>query len=632
VPHDELGDRFPGTMAGTIGPAALGSPDELAIVVGHTRDDLAAVPDTHPVSRINTAPRQLSASAFYQFGFAMAAVALLVPLLVLIGTATRLAAARREERFAALRLVGGTKAQIDVIASVDAVVAALAGTLAGIAGYALLRPAVATVPILDDRFFPDSVTVPAWVFAAAIAGVPVVSALASLLSLRRVQISPLGVSRRVTPPAPRIWRVVPLLLGLVLFCVPLLATASNGHPQPGFAVASLAVVMFGLILAGPWLTMQAARLLARIRRGGSSLIAARRLADNPRAAFRAVSGLVLAVLVGTALATIVPAAIASQDSGQDQALGNVIRTGFGTVDVGQTCAGACGSGHNALSPAAAAALIAHLKALGDVAVLPLYVPPRGQEGPSFAVQAVVSCADLRQFPAIGECAGSGGAVRADASVLFTDNLLALNRRLPLVTAGSPNMSRDHTALDVTGLDVAGLLVKVDDQATLERARTVLTTDAATAGAGGAPQTFGEVGKVRTTLFEEIQRMVTVLAGLTLLIAGCSLAIAVSGSLVERKRPFTLLRLTGTSAGALYRVVLLETVSPLVMSTLVAAVVGFILATPVARTLAPARHVFVLPGATYFATMGIGLVLAAGIVVACLPILNRVTQPDSARFE
>ena len=96
--------------------------------------------------------------------------------------------------------------------------------------------------------------------------------------------------------------------------------------------------------------------------------------------------------------------------------------------------------------------------------------------------------------------------------------------------------------------------------------------------------------------------------------------------------FTLLRLSGTSTGALYRVVLLETASPLVMATLVAAVVGFVLATPVARALAPARHVFALPGTAYFATMGIGLVLAAGIVVACLPILNRVTQPDSARFE
>ena len=41
------------------------------------------------------------------------------------------------------------------------------------------------------------------------------------------------------------------------------------------------------------------------------------------------------------------------------------------------------------------------------------------------------------------------------------------------------------------------------------------------------------------------------------IAGCSLAVSVAAGLTDRKRPFSLLRLTGAPLGVLRRVVALE---------------------------------------------------------------------------
>jgi hypothetical protein len=40
-------------------------------------------------------------------------------------------------------------------------------------------------------------------------------------------------------------------------------------------------------------------------------------------------------------------------------------------------------------------------------------------------------------------------------------------------------------------------------------------------------------------------------------------VAVGGGLVERKRPFALLQVSGTGVGTLYRVVLLESMLPLI---------------------------------------------------------------------
>jgi hypothetical protein len=41
-----------------------------------------------------------------------------------------------------------------------------------------------------------------------------------------------------------------------------------------------------------------------------------------------------------------------------------------------------------------------------------------------------------------------------------------------------------------------------------------------------------------------QRLIDAAVTLTLIVAGCSLAVAVGGGLVDRKRPFTLLRVSG----------------------------------------------------------------------------------------
>src|SRR5207253_11195910 len=65
------------------------------------------------------------------------------------------------------------------------------------------------------------------------------------------------------------------------------------------------LIMAGLVTAGPWLTLAGARLMARRTSRPGMLIAARRLADNPKAGFRAVSGLVLALFITTVAVALI---------------------------------------------------------------------------------------------------------------------------------------------------------------------------------------------------------------------------------------------------------------------------------------------------------------------------------------
>ena len=132
-------------------------------------------------------------------------------------------------------------------------------------------------------------------------GVPAASAVVAGLALRRVNISPLGTTRRVTPKPPRLFRFIPLGAGIaVLMYFVAFGAPESGTGQAVAYLSGMLLVMAGLVVAGPWLTMAAAGAMARRATRPASLIAARRLADNPQAGFRATSGLVLALFVTTA--------------------------------------------------------------------------------------------------------------------------------------------------------------------------------------------------------------------------------------------------------------------------------------------------------------------------------------------
>lgn len=641
TPRDELGDRFPGRQSGVLADAALTGPDELVIVVGYTPAQLAAMHGTGAVDKIDSAPRSEGTTNVYRLGFGLGAIAMVLPMLVLVGTATRLSAARREERYAALRLVGAKARQINVMASVDAAIGAMFGAVLGTGVFLLIRPGVAKVSITGARVFGYTVTPAAAGYAAVLVGIPIIAAAAAVWSLRRVQVSPLGVSRRTTQPPPRAWRVLPLLLGMVLF----VAAVGSGGTDSSLSIAfpGLMLVMFGLVIAGPWLTMKCSVLLAAVAKGAPSLLAARRLADNPKAAFRTVSGLMLAVFVGTAIGTIVATGLHASSGGTRAELNDVLRVGYDITD------GPRPDGTNAndgLSPQLAAQTISALQSYSGATVFPIYALPAagkpaaqggqgtGPNGPDpdqpLPPDSVMSCAALRRLPILGTCPAGAQAVELLPAELFVDNPLAM--QFPIVRGSDPAYSGN-----LGGLRLSILMVRTNDAATLERVRTYLAVHipplaGVNVPAGGnQPQTFGEVAQVRQTAIEAAQRIIFLMIGLTLLVAGCSLAVAMGAGLIERKRPFILLRLSGTASRSLYLTVLLESLLPLVATALLAAVTGLVLAIPVANALAHGAPLQ-MPGRAYGVTMGIGLAVCLAVIASTLPLLGRVTASDNARFE
>jgi predicted lysophospholipase L1 biosynthesis ABC-type transport system permease subunit len=128
----------------------------------------------------------------------------------------------------------------------------------------------------------------------------------------------------------------------------------------------------------------------------------------------------------------------------------------------------------------------------------------------------------------------------------------------------------------------------------------------------------------------IQDMTDVIIVASLIIAACSLAVNIAAGLSERKRPFSLLRLTGVSTGVLHRVVALESALPLLLVAVVSIVVGLVSAALYLHS--QVDIAFRIPGIAYWATVLGGLAASLAIIASTFPLLNRITGPEVARNE
>jgi hypothetical protein len=617
VPADELADRYPGRQVGTISKRALASPDSLTIVIGHTVDELAGTPGAAQVRSIETSPQGTSPFNHHpgrmELILAVVAGALLFPVLIFITTATRLAAAQREQRFAAMRLVGATPRQLAVISSIEAVVAAGIGLAAGVGLFFLLRPECAKVPFTGQPFFPGDLSLDATQIAVIAVGIPIAAAIVATLALRRVDISPLGVTRRIPGRAPRAWRLVPLLAGLAELAYFVgVGTPSTTSKQITAYGTGFVLALIGLLVAGPWLTMTGSRLIATRARRPATLIAGRRLSADPRAAFRSVSGLIVALFITTTALGVIGTIVAYHEASTGGSVGRRL--------VAQD-----------FLPAPAvilpAVLVGQLAALRGVeGVLAVHYEPGFRFGPeSGPPTGLASCAELARVPALGRCrAGtdvatmpwiSGGGIGHGNSPLEGRAVLGVG---------------DVTAAQLPALPVRSLYVDTDGStAAIERVRTALELSLPGSTAKiGPPSTLNEISPDAQQQLTGYERLAAVAIIASLPIAACSLAVSVAAGLSDRKRPFSLLRLAGTPLRVLRRVVALEAAVPLIVVSMLSAGTGLLAAdlflhAQLSESLRP-------PGGGYYATVTVALVAALGIIAATLPLLERMTGPEVAR--
>jgi hypothetical protein len=607
--------RFPGRIGGTLGRPVLHDPGELVAMVGMPPGRLSGATRITDWRAAEPAPEMQSGNTFNRrLVYLLAALGVLIPIGVFVAASTRIGATTRERRFAAMRLVGATPRQIALAAAIEAAAAALLGGGAGLIAALLLRTRAADVAIAGYSTFPADLAPPLWQVGAVLVATPAIAAAAAVGSMRRVAVTPLGVSRRQTPGRPGARRLVPLAVSWVELAWAV--QVGDRLTEDGKLVAlgaGFAGVILGIVVAGPWLVAALAGAVAGGARGPGALIAGRRLQASPGTAFRAIGGAVLGVFAATAVLVYLPSeehwtqagahVVSSAGPTPVDASVQVFRNGepYARVrELGRTLAGVPGveAQRPTAETPAGRALFAGCAAASRVLHESLRCPGHGVLVDESTAPQVGNGITIR-----GIRTTVGGHFRANGPVTVVAP--------PVAVPPPPRPSGWVLATDGT-------------LATAQRIRAAATASGLMeAVETAAPDT------VSATVADPLRRQAELVLALMLAIAGCSLVVMMVEGVLERRRELAILAAAGTRPRSLRSATALEVLVPLGVASVASCAVGVL----VTATLLRVRGIgLVVPWLALGELLAAAAVVGGLVLAVGLPVLGRAIRADNLRTE
>ncbi|MFD3572063.1 FtsX-like permease family protein [Streptomyces sp. NPDC058667] len=656
-----LKERLPYRAVGTIGEAGLIGPAELRYVAHADFLDTGNF-DGRGVRYGWSVPEE-PMNAFLVLLVVVACVVLLLPVLVFVATAVRFGGEQRDQRLAALRLVGADTATTRRIAAGESLAGALLGLLVGLGLFAVARQFAGAFTIWDVNAFPSDVVPMPALAVLVLATIPVSSVVVALFALRGVAIEPLGVVRTSTPRRRRLWWRLLLLAAGAALLVPLMGEIqATGTRIDTVGVATgLTLALIGLTTLLPWLVEACVQRL----RGGPVAwqLAVRRLQLSSGTAARAVSGIVVAATGAIALQMLFQAmendftALTGEDSSRAQL---AIGTDARTADE-------------------ARAMIARFERTEGVSAVVGTVESRvwrpgplegGEEFAPTASIRVGDCASLKEYATLPSCAdgdvfvflahGAQGnppdewvirTARPGTTVVLRDPHPHPHPSEPQRPEGAPlprwRIPADARIVDSrpapTGMYQYGVLATPSaiDAALLDApdAQAMVRLDPAVPDAAehvrNTAAAIDPTSWVRTlkdtqrdSAFSSVRTGILVGSTLTMLLVAASLLVTTLEQLRDRRRLLSSLVAFGTRRSTLSWSVLWQTAVPIALG-LVLAVAGGLGLGVVLLKLGGQR---VQDWWVFLPVAGIGLALIATVTLLSMPVLWRLMRADGLRTE
>lgn len=249
-------------------------------------------------------------AGLYQMLSVLALSVMILPLFTLGGSAARLSARRRDQKLSALRLLGASPRLVGALAVVEATVVAAAGILAGIVVYFVALPLVALIQFQGSALGLSALIINPALLLFACFTLLLLACISSIIGLRQVVLTPLGVQTRQRAAATNRKRLLIGFVGVpVLFVASVLSTAAGSFAI--FFVIILLLIMGGLSLlnvVGPHALQMMAKRWLKKAKTPTQLLSARSVLESPKAAWRQVSSLSMtsffAVLAGVGLGLV----------------------------------------------------------------------------------------------------------------------------------------------------------------------------------------------------------------------------------------------------------------------------------------------------------------------------------------
>lgn len=594
VPADQLGDRY-GALAGLIPGSALASPDSLVVIAGQSLEGLAEIFSAQVVTEFTG--YAYGGNQNYQTVAIIGSIAILLPVLLLVSIVTDLGAAERRERFATLRLIGAIPRTVARIAVTETAITSLLGAILGVVLARILVPVAALISINDGSFYAEDLTVsPVTVLAVVLVTVLASAAVTACRSFR-AGIGPLGATKQQQEHPSRPIRLIPILVGLGVMVGTTIARLSGlDVPRPDIIlIAGFIATSVGLVIAGPYLTLLVSRRAAYHASSAAGVIAMNRIRRTPRATFRSVSGLVVAVFmvsVFAAAATTVTEETALVDDGRHLPLTTLIGLGLFTPETER------------LSDEAT--VVESVAGVEHAAI--------GYQHPDYPAKFLFT---------------TTGAAAIGLGKMDDAEFIAVNEGYLRDEAANPS---PIDVPDSGSLNPSVLLIATDGtQAAIERARTAV--DNTNIHFLGTLTTRAEnVNTDLLTLANSFANLANLGILITTLIAAVSLAVATIASILDRKRVLGLLRLMGMPVSTLRKIIISEAALP--MLTVIGASIGlgFLVAWTILAGLTEGRRTISWPDPSYLGILVISILIACLAVIVTFSTARKNTGISTTRYE
>ena len=647
-PHaGELTQRLPGRVVGEIGVAGLSGPHELFAYVG-----VARFPEPFPgqdVLRFGYRAEKADVPIELRVSAQLGALGLLLPVLVLVATATRLSAGARDRRLAAVRLVGGTPRQVARLVAGEALVVGGLGALLGLGVFFALRPVAAGLVPVDGGVFASDLQPPSAQLAGVLLLVPVLSLLVSLLAMRRMVVDPLGVRRR-TRQRTRAgwWRLAPLTTGLGLLGVLWQRHGDLVGLNAALLFAGGGLTLVGLAVVAPAVSRLAGAALVRLPSTASGL-AGRRLLADPSATARTLTGTVLVVFVGVWLMAFLPIVKASSGSEArdlSQVLpGSTVFTTTGSV----------------LSQPAAATLrglpgVRQVVSIGIAELAPPGTRTLDQvpSGEGLSQVAVVRCVELEALLdralrcrsglafQVGELSVAFGATPPGRRAVMGSDGTAIGEVVVPPDAGSLDLGVDSTSLLQAGTVLDPSLLPARASSAFG-SRVFVTTDGRPGTTERVRNALFDIGVYSAqTLDEQLAEQDRTVRGyeraarlglvLAILVGSISLLVASLDAVRSRRRDLASLAAIGVPVGVLRRALLLEVAAPLLGCTGAAVGSGAFAAAAYLAGDTFYRDEVGLPWGAWGGVGAVALAVVLGVTALTLPVARAAARPEHLRTE
>lgn len=554
-------------------------------------------------------------------------VILITPILVLVTEVARIDTTQRERKYATLSLVGATTHQVGLIITLEALPLGLVGTVLGLLLFTQFGiPILSQISLNGNAFWMSDLNLPQPIYS--IIGVLIVACilLSNLQVVRRIKLSPLIVSRsNGVKKHPSMLSAIPLIAGiggLYLLSGYGKSWYADNTATGSIVIASLLLlIIIGIVMCGPYLIYLLSFAMEKISQRASGILATYRLRLTSRNTFRSISGIVIALFVGSLLVTLLAIVQHSSEKRSE----TVPIVSLLPIDKLQR---PLQIKITESSKGIDEALISKLEnntALADLATqtyIQKYFQAKGDEENTLQGNYYDSCQQLQrrtQMLCPDSFSGKPIITVQQITVDSSDTMRAQTRIVDANTVNGEISTSSYVIIAKNQAAYAQIIELAENIASSYRRKTGAVV---TVGYSSL-DTMNPAAQIKN-----LSKLIVTILAVVIATGGLSIFVSIVGNIYERKRTFIQLRILGANLSNLICSLAAEIAMPLIMLSVVAVSLGIFSCYFLLLTIDAFHNnqlTFTFPGTHFWVALFAANLLCVSLSLIAIPILARITK-------